>query len=291
MKEFIKYNYDLDFENVCSLNELLYFDCNDKFYIISIFNRDEEEFEKMINFLINNNVKFLNVVINKFGSITSEFDRKKYILLESELDNQIIELPIHSALIFSAKNYWNTIWEERVAQLKKQKEELKLNKNINYILNYYIGLIEICIYNYNLIRKKFPEGVYSSVQHNRMSYPLYSFVYYNPINYLIDYHFRDFAEYLKMLFFHSEISLDYVLSVIDKLQLDDFSVNMFIVRLLYPTYFLDKYDVNKNSDVDVSDFSEIIKKSSQYENFILNLIAALSQKYNILVVVPFIFQR
>ena len=66
---------------------------------------------------------------------------------------------------------------------------------------------------------------------------------------------------------------------------------MFIVRLLYPTYFLDKYDVNKNSDVDVGDFSEIIKKSSQYENFILNLIAALSQKYNILVVVPFIFQR
>lgn len=52
-------------------------------------------------------------------------------------------------------NYWNEIWENRVVQLEKHKSELSLNKDIFYILNYYIGLIEICIYNYNLLIRKY----------------------------------------------------------------------------------------------------------------------------------------
>ena len=56
MKEFIEYNYDLRCDDLAILNNLLYFKHLDKFYIISNFNRDEVEFEKVLNYLISNNL-------------------------------------------------------------------------------------------------------------------------------------------------------------------------------------------------------------------------------------------
>ena len=52
MKEFIEYNYDLRCDDLAILNNLLYFKHLDKFYIISNFNLDEVEFEKVLNYII-----------------------------------------------------------------------------------------------------------------------------------------------------------------------------------------------------------------------------------------------
>ena len=243
MKEFIEYNYDLRCDDLAILNNLLYFKHLDKFYIISNFNRDEVEFEKVLNYLISNNLKSLKVVMNKNGSYISEFNGKKYVVMESDCENEIIDFPICIGGLINENNYWNEIWENRVVQLEKHKSELSLNKDIFYILNYYIGLIEICIYNYNLLIRKYGQKNGLSIQHNRIEFPMYSFSYYNPVNYLFDFEFRDFAEYLKMRFFYSDFSTDEAISVIDNYNFDNFSINMFFVRLIYPTYFLELYDI------------------------------------------------
>ena len=187
--------------------------------------------------------------------------------------------------------YWKEIWENRVVQLEKHKSELSLNKDIFYILNYYIGLIEICIYNYNLLIRKYGQKNGLSIQHNRIEFPMYSFSYYNPVNYLFDFEFRDFAEYLKMRFFYSDFSTDEAISVIDNYNFDNFSINMFFVRLIYPTYFLELYDMQNKNNVYSDLFYDLLKKSSQYENFILKLITAMSSKYEIIIKYPFIYQR
>lgn len=291
MKEFIEYNYDLRCDDLAILNNLLYFKHLDKFYIISNFNRDEVEFEKVLNYLISNNLKFLKVVMNKKGSYISEFNGKKYVVMESDCENEIIDFPICIGGLINENNYWNEIWENRVVQLEKHKSELSLNKDIFYILNYYIGLIEICIYNYNLLIRKYGQKNGLSIQHNRIEFPIYSFSYYNPVNYLFDFEFRDFAEYLKMRFFYSDFSTDEAISVIDNYNFDNFSINMFFVRLIYPTYFLELYDMQNKNNVYSDLFYDLLKKSSQYENFILKLITAMSSKYEIIIKYPFIYQR
>ena len=291
MKEFIEYNYDLRCDDLAILNNLLYFKHLDKFYIISNFNRDEVEFEKVLNYLISNNLKSLKVVMNKKGSYISEFNGKKYVVMESDCENEIIDFPICIDGLINENNYWNEIWENRVVQLEKHKSELSLNKDIFYILNYYIGLIEICIYNYNLLIRKYGQKNSLSIQHNRIEFPMYSFSYYNPVNYLFDFEFRDFAEYLKMRFFYSDFSTDEAISVIDNYNFDNFSINMFFVRLIYPTYFLELYDMQNKNNVYSDLFYDLLKKSSQYENFILKLITAMSSKYEIIIKYPFIYQR
>ncbi len=291
MKEFIEYNYDLRCDDLAILNNLLYFRHLDKFYIISNFNRDEVEFEKVLNYLISNNLKSLKVVMNKKGSYISEFNGKKYVVMESDCENEIIDFPICIGGLINENNYWNEIWENRVVQLEKHKSELSLNKDIFYILNYYIGLIEICIYNYNLLIRKYGQKNGLSIQHNRIEFPMYSFSYYNPVNYLFDFEFRDFAEYLKMRFFYSDFSTDEAISVIDNYNFDNFSINMFFVRLIYPTYFLELYDMQNKNNVYSDLFYDLLKKSSQYENFILKLITAMSSKYEIIIKYPFIYQR
>ena len=291
MKEFIEYNYDLRCDDLAILNNLLYFKHLDKFYIISNFNRDEVEFEKVLNYLISNNLKSLKVVMNKKGSYISEFNVKKYVVMESDCENEIIDFPICIGGLINENNYWNEIWENRVVQLEKHKSELSLNKDIFYILNYYIGLIEICIYNYNLLIRKYGQKNGLSIQHNRIEFPMYSFSYYNPVNYLFDFEFRDFAEYLKMRFFYSDFSTDEAISVIDNYNFDNFSINMFFVRLIYPTYFLELYDMQNKNNVYSDLFYDLLKKSSQYENFILKLITAMSSKYEIIIKYPFIYQR
>ena len=291
MKEFIEYNYDLICDDLAILNNLLYFKHLDKFYIISNFNRDEVEFEKVLNYLISNNLKSLKVVMNKKGSYISEFNGKKYVVMESDCENEIIDFPICIGGLINENNYWNEIWENRVVQLEKHKSELSLNKDIFYILNYYIGLIEICIYNYNLLIRKYGQKNGLSIQHNRIEFPMYSFSYYNPVNYLFDFEFRDFAEYLKMRFFYSDFSTDEAISVIDNYNFDNFSINMFFVRLIYPTYFLELYDMQNKNNVYSDLFYDLLKKSSQYENFILKLITAMSSKYEIIIKYPFIYQR
>ena len=291
MKEFIEYNYDLRCDDLAILNNLLYFKHLDKFYIISNFNRDEVEFEKVLNYLISNNLKSLKVVMNKKGSYISEFNGKKYVVMESDCENEIIDFPICIGGLINENNYWNEIWENRVVQLEKHKSELSLNKHIFYILNYYIGLIEICIYNYNLLIRKYGQKNGLSIQHNRIEFPIYSFSYYNPVNYLFDFEFRDFAEYLKMRFFYSDFSTDEAISVIDNYNFDNFSINMFFVRLIYPTYFLELYDMQNKNNVYSDLFYDLLKKSSQYENFILKLITAMSSKYEIIIKYPFIYQR
>ena len=49
--------------------------------------------------------------------------------------------------------------------------------------------------------------------------------------------------------------------------------------------------MKKKNNVYSDLFYDLLKKSSQYENFILKLITAMSSKYEIIIKYPFIYQR
>lgn len=284
MRDFIKFNYNLDFEKIDIFEDGFYFECNNKTYLICEIFRDEEEFNNLVNLLIAKNVKYHLLVLNKDGNYISEFDGKKIVVLECVTDKYIITEYENTNVIVTSQNNWGMLWEERIFNYETKKKELLIPKDVKYFLDYYLGLTEAAIVNYNNVKVSGEEGRYM-LQHNKLSFPITSFSFYNPVNYLLDYCVRDLAEYVKSKFFYDSISADDVLIIINKNGFTPFEINMFLVRLIYPSYF---FSIVDDKDFESShDLFNIIKKSSQFENFLKELIINLKNIMPVLVELPF----
>ena len=284
MRDFIKFNYNLDFEKIDIFEDGFYFECNNKIYLICEIFRDEEEFKNLVNLLIAKNVKYHLLVLNKDGNYISEFNGKKIVVLESVTDKYIITDYENTNVIVLAQNSWVMLWEERIFNYETKKKELLIPKDVKYFLDYYLGLTEAAIVNYNNVKGSGEEARFM-LQHNKISFPITSFSFYNPVNYLLDYCVRDLAEYVKSKFFYDSITVDDVITIINKNSFTLAELNMFLVRLIYPSYFFNIVDDKEFESS--SDLFNIIKKSSQYENFLKELIINLKNIMPVLVELPF----
>lgn len=284
MRDFIKFNYNLDFEKIDIFEDGIYFECNNKIYLICEIFRDEEEFKNLVNLLIAKNVKYHLLVLNKDGNYISEFNGKKIVVLESVTDKYIITDYENTNVIVMAQNSWGMLWEERIFNYETKKKELLIPKDVKYFLDYYLGLTEAAIVNYNNVKGSGEEARFM-LQHNKISFPITSFSFYNPVNYLLDYCVRDLAEYVKSKFFYDSITVDDVITIINKNSFTPVEINMFLVRLIYPSYF---FNIVDDKDFESSsDLFNIIKKSSQFENFLKELIINLKNIMPVLVELPF----
>ena len=284
MRDFIKFNYNLDFEKIDIFEDGFYFECNNKKYLICEIFRDEEEFKNLVNLLIAKNVKYHLLVLNKDGNYISEFNGKKIVVLESVTDKYIITDYENTNVIVMAQNSWGMLWEERIFNYETKKKELLIPKDVKYFLDYYLGLTEAAIVNYNKVKDSGEEARFM-LQHNKISFPITSFSFYNPVNYLLDYCVRDLAEYVKSKFFYDSITVDDVITIINKNSFTLAELNMFLVRLIYPSYFFNIVDDKEFESS--SDLFNIIKKSSQFENFLKELIINLKNIMPVLVELPF----
>lgn len=284
MRDFIKFNYNLDFEKIDIFEDGFYFECNNKTYLICEIFRDEEEFNNLVNLLIAKNVKYHLLVLNKDGNYISEFDGKKIVVLECVTDKYIITEYENTNVIVTSQNNWGMFWEERIFNYETKKKELLIPKDVKYFLDYYLGLTEAAIVNYNNVKDSGEEARFM-LQHNKISFPITSFSFYNPVNYLLDYCVRDLAEYVKSKFFYDSITVDDVITIINKNSFTLAELNMFLVRLIYPSYFFNIVDDKEFESS--SDLFNIIKKSSQFENFLKELIINLKNIMPVLVELPF----
>lgn len=284
MRDFIKFNYNLDFEKIDIFEDGFYFECNNKTYLICEIFRDEEEFNNLVNLLIAKNVKYHLLVLNKDGNYISEFDGKKIVVLECVTDKYIITEYENTNVIVTSQNNWGMFWEERIFNYETKKKELLIPKDVKYFLDYYLGLTEAAIVNYNNVKDSGEEARFM-LQHNKISFPITSFSFYNPVNYLLDYCVRDLAEYVKSKFFYDSITVDDVITIINKNSFTLAELNMFLVRLIYPSYFFNIVDDKEFESS--SDLFNIIKKSSRFENFLKELIINLKNIMPVLVELPF----
>ena len=79
--------------------------------------------------------------------------------------------------------------------------------------------------------------------------------------------------------------VDDVITIINKNSFTLAELNMFLVRLIYPSYF---FNIVDDKDFESSsDLFNIIKKSSQFENFLKELIINLKNIMPVLVELPF----
>lgn len=299
MEQFLKYFYDIYIDNLYKKDNKYYFYKDNSLFCIVKNYRLPEELKDILEICYEMQSRFpvSQIVFNKFGQISSDYDNNNYILLKINTSmssditiNDIIK--INNSLFLNKdkkelyRNNWAKLWESKVDYFEYQIKELGRNKKI--ILNsfsYYIGLAENAISIANICELYNKDNMNEKVvlSHRRINYPCMEYEFYNPLDYIFDIQVRDVSEYLKSMFFYTDRNhtikelKNYLLST----RLSNYEANMLYARLLYPTYYFDIYEKVIEDLKEESELLDIINKVDEYELFLKEAYFELSRMHKI----------
>lgn len=299
MEQFLKYFYDIYIDNLYKKDNKYYFYKDNSLFCIVKNYRLPEELKDILEICYEMQSRFpvSQIVFNKFGQISSDYDNNNYILLKINTSmssditiNDIIK--INNSLFLNKdkkelyRNNWAKLWESKVDYFEYQIKELGRNKKI--ILNsfsYYIGLAENAISIANICELYNKDNMNEKVvlSHRRINYPCMEYEFYNPLEYIFDIQVRDVSEYLKSMFFYTDRNhtikelKNYLLST----RLSNYEANMLYARLLYPTYYFDIYEKVIEDLKEESELLDIINKVDEYELFLKEAYFELSRMHKI----------
>ena len=299
MEQFLKYFYDIYIDNIYKKDNKYYFYKDNSLFCVVKNYRLPEELKDILEIFyeMQNIFPVSQIVFNKFGQISSDYDNNNYILLKINTSmssditiNDIIK--INNSLFLNKdkkelyRNNWAKLWESKVDYFEYQIKELGRNKKI--ILNsfsYYIGLAENAISIANICELYNKDNMNEKIvlSHRRINYPCMEYEFYNPLDYIFDIQVRDVSEYLKSMFFYTDRNhttkelKNYLLST----RLSNYEANMLYARLLYPTYYFDIYEKVIEDLKEESELLDIINKVDEYELFLKEAYFELSRMYKI----------
>lgn len=299
MEQFLKYFYDIYIDNIYKKDNKYYFYKDNSLFCVTKNYRLLEELKDILGICYEMQSRFpvSQIVFNKFGQISSDYDNNNYILLKINTSmssditiNDIIK--INNSLFLNKdkkelyRNNWAKLWESKVDYFEYQIKELGRNKKI--ILNsfsYYIGLAENAISIANICELYNKDNMNEKVvlSHRRINYPCMEYEFYNPLEYIFDIQVRDISEYLKSMFFYTDRNhtikelKNYLLST----RLSNYEANMLYARLLYPTYYFDIYEKVIEDLKEESELLDIINKVDEYELFLKEAYFELSRMHKI----------
>ena len=285
MKDTLEYYYGLDIDDIEELDGKYHFKIDNQDYFFVFYNRGIDELDDIINVSLEMFRKGINVhkiLINRNKSYLTKVSEYNYILFE--VSNLYEEYDIFDMVKFNDKlilsnnksnlyrNNWKTLWSEKIDYFEYQVRELSLDKSVvKNSFSYYIGLAENAISYVDSATLKYGGGYARVVlSHRRVFYPNYKLNYLNPLSFIFDLEVRDIAEYLKASFFKKNIdySIEELESYLKIRHLSMYEYHMLYARLLYPTYYFDVYDNVMNKNENEEKLVNIIKRCSEYEEFL-----------------------
>lgn len=272
MKNAIKYYYNLDVDSIRQIDTTYYLLINNVNYILC--ECDLVELEKIEKYLYNN-YKFHNLILTFDKKIGIIYNNKNYCLFKINTIFRKISLDdiLNSNLLISSDgssliDRWIELWSVHIDYIENQMQEM--NSNYNYlkrVINYYIGLAETAVQFLKSINK---QSIPLYLVHKRVRYTTNLVDLYNPSFLVIDTRIRDIAEYFKDIFFFKDDLESNIISNIKMLlpNYTNMEKQLFFARMIYPTYFFDKYEeiiqFHKNEKI----LDAIISKSDKYEKLL-----------------------
>ena len=284
MENILNYYYNLVIKKIYKNNEEFWVYTDDGIFILNKLLFEIDELELIISYLNNTKEPYHLLVLNKDGDPFINYEDEKYVLFKVRCDLDLDINPlIFSSYVLNGSYDWAEVWSKRIDYYELQMNEVVSDVNIFYAMNYYIGLTENAISYYNNLIDIYGRGdLIYSISHRRINSPIKAISYYNPSNMLIDLNVRDVAEYIKYSFFDDILTDSEILSIVNNLNFNNVMANMFLVRLLYPSYFFDLYDdYIENREVNNKIFT-YIKKSHEYESLITKIYSRLTLKNDII---------
>ena len=281
MENILNYYYQL---NIIDIKK------KDYYYLLTtdeyeqyIFNEiiDSNELKENLDYLNNTNVLYDLLILTKEGNITINYNDKEYALFKVR-NNENLNILSFSNLITTGKLKWGTLWSNRVDYYLEQIAEVVEQKEIKYAMDYYISLAEIAISYFNTLYEIYNENTLTfTLSHHIVTSPIDKYMFYNPSNMCFDLSVRDIAEYIKESFFNDILTNYEILSLIDKINLNEALANYLLVRLIYPSYIFKLYDIFIETKELNKKFYEYMKKSREYETLLSTIYNKLKLKYSI----------
>lgn len=281
MENILNYYYQLNIINI-KKKDYYYLLTTDE-YEQYIFNEiiDSNELKENLDYLNNTNVLYDLLILTKEGNITINYNDKKYALFKVR-NNENLNILGFSNLITTGKLKWGILWSNRVDYYLEQIAEVVEQKEIKYAMDYYISLAEIAISYFNTLSEIYNENTLTfTLSHHIVTSPIDKYMFYNPSNMCFDLSVRDIAEYIKESFFNDILTNYEILSLIDKINLNESLANYLLVRLIYPSYIFKLYDIFIETKELNKKFYEYMKKSREYETLLSTIYNKLKLKYSI----------
>ncbi len=286
MKNTIIYYYNLNINDIHQIKDYYYFIYNEEKYYLVPYNRPLEDIKALQTL----NVECLQrgllvheIILNKDKSIITYNNNIAYILMKVYVNERakITIRDIHDIAfktrgikiesVLSRFDYFK-LWSSKIDYFEYQVSQMgKDFRIIRESMGYYIGMAENAISyikNATLELKPTPIDV-ATVAHKRININDTLFDVYNPLNFIIDYKERDVSEYIKMNFFADKKYLIAEIKEYLKYNIEsNYGARILFGRLLYPTYYFDVYEKIMRGELEEEALLKIIKKNSEYEEFL-----------------------
>ena len=285
MNNILDYYYNLKKVDIINIeNNYLIMDNNDYSYLL-YETSSNINLKNTINILSRiNNSYYFDLILNTNKSYITKIDNKNYILLRVKgIINEVVTLKdiVNNNKKYRIKeNNINLVdlWSKKIDYLEYQVSQL--GSNYEEILNsfsFFVGLAEnaISFLNVNIIDYS---NTHKTISHLRIKNNELYIDYYNPLNILIDYDIRDYAEYLKSkILITDDIDKDikYILNNAD-LSIDD--IKLFYARLMFPTLYFDKIGeilIDKKEEKEIELY---IEKIPIYLNMLKDIYLEITKK-------------
>lgn len=293
MKNAIEYFYNFPNITIHELADKIMFNIDNIQYNLLPNNRNYKELEEIYNITRGWN-NYYKIIRNKNNSIITNINNKEYVLIKvlKNYDSNITiedimflpKVPLH-AYHSIKRNNWSELLQRKIDFFIYQREHIKKKYLIiDECLDYYIGMTEnaISYLNTTNMSTKHYQDSNITISHRRIlkdqKYELY-----NPLNLIIDHKARDISQYFKLLFITNQIDEKEKLisRIITNLDFNEYDYRILMARMLYPSFFFDKYEEIVNFTHKEEEIMPIIKRIKEYEEYIKKIYEIISYKIKI----------
>ena len=281
MKNSINYYYNIRIDNLIKINEDYYFYLNNNKYKLIKYDRPNEDIISLYKLnieMIKRNCMIHRIIINKDNQVITIINNIPYILLKL-YENNCNDVFLKDINYMQYKTYnisydknlnrndWVKLWSDKIDYYEYQINQLgKEYPILCDSLSYYIGLGENAIsYLVNNIKNRNFVMVSS---HKRIKKENGSEDFYDPTKLVIDSRVRDLSEYIKTSFFDNQFNMNEIIKYLNINNLTNEEYILLFSRLLFPTYYFDRYDEIINNNKEEKIILQIIDKNYEYERFL-----------------------
>jgi len=285
MNNILDYYYNLKKIDIININNnYLIMDNNDYSFLLYEVDKDVNlnNTIKLLGSL--NNSNYSDLILNINRSYITKIDEKYYVLIKLKgIINEVITLKdmVNNNIKYRINNYsldLSKLWSRKIDYLEYQVSEL--GNEYNEILDsfsFFIGLSENAISFLNVNNINY-NNTHKTISHLRVKNNELFLDYYNPLNILIDYDIRDYAEYIKsklLITDNIDNDINYILNNAN-LSIDD--IKLFYARLMFPTLYFDKVEEILIDKKDEKELEVYIENIQIYINMLKDVYLEITKK-------------
>lgn len=295
LKNILYYYYHLTVEEIRKTGKYYYFQLQNEYYVLTPFYRpleDAKALYEMTLILTKKHGLFSNIILNKEGNILTYINQQPYVLIKYnwqdnrkislvDLSNSNIMVDVRSKSLETLTRFnWIELWKQKIDYFEYQIIHFEQNYPLLWeSIDYYIGLGENAISYIQQIRNQRKNiQDFLVVSHRRINVNNSIFDLYNPLNLIIDHRVRDVAEYVKSAFWEDQYSLIDIEEFLEGQLLSPYGYHLFFARMLFPTFYFDRYEQIINGQEKEEKILEIVNRIEEYEKFLYDISQIIKKK-------------